>query len=513
LLLSDLLTTEITGTPLPQIAGDLAVTGMSDDSRNARSGHLFFALGGTKLDGRTFCHEALQAGAIAMVTDERPLDAALQAIEKAGTPIIQTSNPRRVLALAAARFWSRQPSMIAAVTGTNGKTSTTEFLRQIWKRVTWQAASLGTLGVQGTDTRQLQGKMIDLPALTTPDAISLHRNLHRLAEIGITHLALEASSHGLEQSRMDGLQIHVAAFTNLTRDHLDHHQDMERYFAAKSRLFTEILMHPGIAVINIDDPYGRRLAKLIAADKAKPHVVITLGVAEDADFRVIALEPKAGLLEMTVSHADKTWDIPLALSGTFQAMNALTAAIMGHASGLPLHDSLCALPFLTAATGRMQPVSGHPLGAQVVVDYAHTPDALAAALAALRPETIGRLVVLFGCGGDRDSGKRALMGEIAARDADLVYVTDDNPRSEDPAAIRAAIMAACPAAIEIAGRDKAIAAAISALGEDDILLIAGKGHETVQLVGDETLPFSDANIAQNAINALHKIPADGEQHG
>lgn len=504
MLLSDLLTTDITGSPLPEIARNLAISGISDDSRKVRTGHLFFAVQGTHNDGRAFCKQAAKAGATAILTDQRELDTDLMALNDAGTPVIQAANPRQTLALSAAKFWPGQPSMIAAVTGTNGKTSTVEFLRQIWQRVTWDAASLGTLGVQGTDTRKLQGKMIDLPALTTPDPTSLHSNIQKLASVGITHLAIEASSHGLEQNRLDGLNIHVAGFTNLTRDHLDHHIDMDSYFEAKSRLFTDLLMHAGTAVINIDDPYGRKLAGIVTANTDNPTVLVTLGFAEDADFRIISITPNAGLLLMTVEYRGAKWQIPLALAGTFQAVNALTAAIMGYMSGLPLQDSLHAIAFLTAATGRMQTVSGHPLGAQVVVDYAHTPDALKAALTALRPEVSGRLGVLFGCGGDRDTGKRPMMGEIAAIDADIVYVTDDNPRNEDAAAIRAQIIASCPGAIEIPGRDKAIAEAIDALATGDVLLIAGKGHEAVQLVGNETLPFSDANVAQNAITALVK---------
>ncbi len=497
--LSELLPKSLSETTLPLATGNIAVTGLSEDSRKIRSGHLFFAIAGTKSDGREFCRHAVDAGAVAIITDKRDLNYDLQALMRNGTSVIQTANPRRVLAQVAAKFWPRQPSMIAAVTGTNGKTSTAEFLRQIWKRVTWDAASLGTLGVQGTNTRKLKGKMIDLPSMTTPDAVSLHSNLHVMASVGITHLALEASSHGLEQYRLDGLNIHVAAFTNLTHDHLDHHHNMDLYFAAKTRLFNDILMHAGVAVINIDDPYGRKLAKIVKADTVTPRVLVTLGFADDADFRIVRIEPVAGLLQMLVSHRDHDWHIPLALSGTFQAINALTAAIMGHMSGLPLQDSLHAIAFLKAATGRMQTVSGHPDGAQIVVDYAHTPDALAAALAALRPEVTGRLVVLFGCGGDRDPGKRSMMGEIASANADLVFVTDDNPRSEDAGVIRKAIIASCPHAIEIAGRDRAIAAAIGRLARGDVLLIAGKGHETIQLIGDETLPFSDANVAQNAI--------------
>ena len=308
--------------------------------------------------------------------------------------------------------------MIAAVTGTMARLRPQNFCVRSGNVSPGTRPHSARWGCR-EPTRANSGQDDDLPSLTTPDAISLHSNLHVLANAGITHLALEASSHGLEQYRLDGLNIHVAAFTNLTRDHLDHHHDMDAYFAAKARLFTDILMHAGVAVINIDDPYGRKLAKMITADTATPRVVVTLGFAEDADFQIIRIEPVTGMLQMTVSHHDHDWHIPLALSGTFQAMNALTAAIMGHMSGLPLQDSLHAIAFLKAATGRMQTVSGHPDGAQIVVDYAHTPDALAAALAALRQVT-GRLAVLFGCGGDRDPGKRPMMGEIACANADLV---------------------------------------------------------------------------------------------
>ena len=415
--------------------------------------------------------------------------------------MLQCDNPRLLVAIAAARFWRKQPGMIAAVTGTNGKTSTVEFLRQIWARVTWDSASIGTLGVNGADTRKLAGKMLELPNLTTPDAISLHSALDAMAGVGVTHLALEASSHGLEQHRMDKLNIHVAAFTNLTRDHLDHHPDIESYFAAKSRLFTNILMHAGAAIINIDDPFGQRLATTLRTEMSG-YVVTSFGWHKDADVRVASLEAIGNGLLMSVVVDGQTFQIPLALSATFQAMNALTAAIMAHHSGLAWHDSLGAMPYLKPAPGRMQTIAGHPTGARVIVDYAHTPDALAAALDALRPETKGKLAVLFGCGGDRDSGKRAMMGEIANDLADLAYVTDDNPRHEDPSDIRATIMSRCPNGIEIASRDAAISTAIEALGGDDVLLIAGKGHETVQLIGNETLPFSDASVAQNVIAGL-----------
>jgi len=487
----------------------LEITGLGSDSREAGKGFLFAALVGSHADGRDFAATAVKAGAVAILTDQRPLDAALEAIADSGVPILTCETPRRELALAAARFWPRQPGMIAAVTGTNGKTSTVEFIRQIWRRATWDAASIGTLGLQGPDPRTMQGRMLGLPSLTTPDAVSLHAALQPICGAGIMHLALEASSHGLAQHRLDGLKIHIAGFTNLSRDHLDHHRDMEAYFAAKARLFTELLMPGGCAVINIDDSYGARLAEMMRNMSPQERVILTVGSDKRADFRITGVAAMDFGIDVTVEHDGKSLCIPMALAGTFQAVNAVTAAVMAYASGLPLHDSLWALPYVTGAEGRMQLVSGHPAGARVVVDYAHTPDALEAALRALRPETRGRLAVVFGAGGDRDAGKRSMMGSAAKAHADLVYVTDDNPRSEDAATIRAAIIETCPDAIEIADRGEAIAAAMRELNADDVLLIAGKGHENVQLVGSETLPFSDSSVARNAIRRLTADGGDG----
>lgn len=478
-------------------AASTPIGGMSDNSRAIKPGDMFAALAGSSTDGRIYIEAAVSAGASAILTDMRPLEAPLDDL---GIPIVMVENPRHVLAKAAARFWRKQPGMIAAVTGTNGKTSTTDFLRQLWTRVTWQAASIGTLGVKGTDTRKMDGKILDLPKLTTPDSVSLHSALSPLCNAGVTHLALEASSHGLLQQRLDGLNVHIAAFTNLTQDHLDHHGDMESYFIAKSHLFMDLLMHAGAAIINIDDPYGRRLCKMLTAQSETRQIVIkTFGFADDADFQIETITPIDNILEMSVKHEGLSWHIPLAMSGTFQAVNALTAAIMAHMSGLPLQDSLGALAFLKPAPGRMQTVTGHPKGAQIVVDFAHTPDALRAALEALRPEVSNKLYVLFGCGGDRDPSKRALMGAIAGEVADEVIITDDNPRSEDPASIRADIMAASPKSIEIIPRDTAIKTALEQLESGDVLLIAGKGHEVVQLIGDETLPFSDISVASRII--------------
>jgi len=504
--LSDLIPGPTMAHPRAAEIATFEITGLGSDSREAGKGFLFAALAGSHADGRDFSAAAVEAGAVAILTDERPFDDRLEAIAASGVPILACKSPRRELALAAARFWRRQPGLIAAVTGTNGKTSTVEFLRQIWRRATWDAASIGTLGLQGPDPRTMQGRMLGLPSLTTPDAVSLHAALQPICSAGITHLALEASSHGLAQHRLDGLKIHVAGFTNLSRDHLDHHPDMEAYFAAKTRLFTELLMPGGSAVINIDDPYGARLAEMMRNIKPQERVILTVGSSKKADFRISSVVAMDFGLDVTVEHDGRSLCIPMALAGTFQAVNAVTAAVMAHASGLALHDSLWALPYVTGAEGRMQLVSGHPAGARVVVDYAHTPDALKSALTALRPETRGRLAVVFGAGGDRDAGKRPMMGRTAHAHADLVYVTDDNPRSEDATAIRAAILETCPNAIEIADRGEAIGAAMREMNAEDVLLIAGKGHESVQLVGSETLPFSDSSVARNAIM---RLTADG----
>jgi UDP-N-acetylmuramoyl-L-alanyl-D-glutamate--2,6-diaminopimelate ligase len=504
--LSDLIPGPTMAHPRVAEIAALDIAGLGSDSREAGKGFLFAALAGSHADGRDFAAAAVAAGAAAILTDDRPLETALKSIAASGVPVLTCASPRHELAMAAARFWRRQPGMIAAVTGTNGKTSTVEFIRQIWRRATWDAASIGTLGLQGPNPRTMQGQMLGLPSLTTPDAVSLHAALQPVCNAGVTHLALEASSHGLAQHRLDGLKIHVAGFTNLSRDHLDHHADMESYFAAKARLFTELLMPGGAAVINIDDPYGARLDEMMRNLAPQERVILTVGSDRKADFRISNITAMDFGLDVTVEHEGKTLCIPMALAGTFQAVNAVTAAVIAHASGLPLHDSLWALPYVTGAEGRMQLVPGHPTGARVVVDYAHTPDALESALKALRPETRGRLAVVFGAGGDRDAGKRPMMGSTAHQHADIVYVTDDNPRSEDASAIRTAIIESCPNAIEIPDRGDAIASAMRDLDADDVLLIAGKGHESVQLVGNETLPFSDSSVARNAI---HRLTAAG----
>ena len=405
------------------------------------------------------------------------------------------------MAMAAKRFWPKQPSFTAAITGTNGKTSTVEFMRQIWSRANWSAASIGTIGVRGVQTKRGGTHFITTSQLTTPDTIGLHTTIAAIANEGVSHLALEASSHGLQQFRVDGINIHLASFTNLSRDHLDHHRNMNDYFRAKARLFEELLIDGGSAVINTDDKYGKKLVSLC---KNRSIVVKTFGTNKTADFCIKKIETTEFGLDLTVTFKGKYWHIPMALAGSFQAINALNAAIMCHMSGLPLQDSLGSLAYLKSVPGRMQLVHGHPRKAQIVVDYAHTPEALAAALATLRAAASGKIVLVFGCGGERDKGKRKQMGQIAFKGADQIFVTDDNPRTENPAGIRATIIAGCPSAIEIANRDKAIATALSNIVAGDVLLIAGKGHETAQLIGNESLPFDDAAVASHLIMQMQK---------
>jgi UDP-N-acetylmuramoyl-L-alanyl-D-glutamate--2,6-diaminopimelate ligase len=466
--------------------GDRLITGLSSDSREVKPGFLFAALAGTRTDGTRFITDAVNRGAAAiLVADPAPF-------ANLAVPVIADTNPRRRLALMAARFHAPQPSCIAAVTGTNGKTSVVAFTRQVWERAGLAAASLGTIG--------LVAPGITRPgSLTTPDPVALHRTLGELARAGVDHVALEASSHGLDQYRLDGLALTAACFTNLTRDHLDYHRDMAAYFAAKRRLFTELLPPSGTAVINLDSAEGRELA---AACHARGQRVIGFGAARGADLRLLEARPDSTGQRVLVDAAGERRTVHLPLLGEFQAMNALAAVGLAAATGVQMAVALDALPSLEGAPGRMEQAALHPNGAPVIVDYAHTPDALQTVLAALRPHCRGRLIVVFGCGGDRDAGKRPMMGEIAARGADLVIVSDDNPRGEDAASIRHAILAACPRARDIGDRRRAITEAVALLAPGDVLLLAGKGHESGQIVGGTVLPFDDAEVAREAVAAL-----------
>lgn len=475
---------------LPQI------TGLSVDSRMTRAGHLFAALPGTKVHGAEFVPYALRMGAAAILTDERGAAIAEVAAAPLAVPVIVQDDPRRALAVAAARWYARQPEVVVAVTGTNGKTSVASFTRQIWEAIGERAVNFGTVGVEGAVARGLTH--------TTPEPITLHALLADLADAGVTHAAMEASSHGLEQRRLDGVHLEAAAFTNITRDHLDYHPDFDAYLTAKLGLFSRVLPRGGTVVVNLGDAHAGRVAEIAAARGQR---LIGVGESEEADIRIGARRFDAEGQEVLFSHGERRYKVRLDLIGGFQAENALVAAGLAIASGSAPEAVFNALPNLRAVRGRMERAAVRTNGAAVYVDYAHTPDALRTALAALRPHVMGRLIVVFGAGGDRDRGKRPLMGEAAAEGADVVYVTDDNPRTEDPATIRAEILAACPEANEIGDRAEAILTAVDALGPGDALLIAGKGHETGQIVGDAVFPFDDIEQASVAVAALDGLGA------
>ena len=465
----------------------IEIEGLSADSRQIAPGYLFAALPGSAADGRAFIDEAVAKGAVAV------LGPAGTRLKNYGRPValLTDENPRRRLALMAAQFYGRQPRLIAAVTGTNGKTSVADFTRQIWQHVGCKAASLGTLGL-------VPAHPAAPPALTTPDPVALQRCLAALAADGFDHLAMEASSHGLDQYRLDGVQVTAAAFTNLSRDHLDYHGSMDAYLGAKLRLFTDLLRDGGLAVINADVPEAEAIKTAVVQ---RDVTVLSYGQAGHA-LRLAERTARPDGQALVLDVLGARHDVRLPLAGTFQASNVLAALGLAIATGSEPEAALAALPHLQGVRGRMELVARTPNGAAVYVDYAHTPDALETVLTALRPHTEGRLFVVFGCGGDRDPGKRPLMGDAAQRLADVAIVTDDNPRNEDPAAIRRQALASAPDAREIGDREDAIAQAVEELGPGDILVVAGKGHETGQTVAGEVLPFDDRAVAQAAVAAL-----------
>jgi UDP-N-acetylmuramoyl-L-alanyl-D-glutamate--2,6-diaminopimelate ligase len=461
--------------------GAIEAEGVTADSRKVKPGFLFVAIAGAKADGAHFARQAVNAGAIAVAAEQRP-----EALSDA-VAFIRVNNPRRTLALAAAKFFPRQPKTIAAVTGTSGKTSVAAFTRQIWSTLGYQAASIGTIGV-------VSPKGERYGSLTTPDPIELHRTLDQLAGEGVTHLALEASSHGLDQHRLDGVRIAAGAFTNLSRDHLDYHPTIEAYLAAKLHLFENLIVAGGTAVIGVDDCYAGQVV-----DIAKKRGLKIIAVGEHgADIKLVSGSIDGFAQMITVAHDGRTYKVRLPLVGAFQVQNAGIAAGLAIATGAEPARVFAALEKLTGAKGRLE-LAGTRNGAPIFIDYAHKPDALKKALESLRPYARGKLIVVFGAGGDRDTGKRPIMGRIAAENADRVIVTDDNPRSENPAAIRAAILADAPGAAEISDRAEAIRTAIAELEAGDALLIAGKGHEAGQIIGDRTVPFSDHGAVAAAL--------------
>jgi UDP-N-acetylmuramoyl-L-alanyl-D-glutamate--2,6-diaminopimelate ligase len=453
------------------------VTGFAIDHRKVAPGVVFGAFQGAVVNGEDYIAAAVAGGAIAVVA--RPEAQVVGALHIADT------NPRRKFAQLAARFFAPFPEVAVAVTGTNGKTSTVEMVRQLWRMAGFHAASIGTLGVTTADDRVSTG-------LTTPDIVTFLSNVAGLKREGVSHVAFEASSHGLSQYRTEGLAVRAAAFTNLSRDHLDYHGTMEAYLDAKARLFSEVLEGDGTAVVWADDPASARVAEIARARGLR---VLSVGTTGET-LKLVGREPTLLGQGLVIEVEGKSYKVTLPLIGAYQAANALTSAGLVIACGGDVATTIAALARLQPVRGRLERAVIAEKGAPVYVDYAHTPDALEAAISALKPHAGGRLIVVIGAGGDRDQGKRIEMGRIAAAMADHVIVTDDNPRSEDPATIRAMVLAGAPEATEIGSRRDAIGAAISMAGPQDIVLIAGKGHEQGQIVGDLVLPFDDVSVAR-----------------
>ena len=466
---------------VPAEARMLDIKGVSADSRSIAPGFLFAALKGTETDGTRFVGEAVRRGAVAIL-------AARGAAIETSVPIIRADDPRHALALIAGRFHPRQPEHLVAVTGTSGKTSVTDFTRQIFAASGHAAASIGTLGI-------VTAKGTEYGTHTTPDPVAFHETLDRLAADDITHAAVEASSQGLDQRRVDGLRIQAAAFTNLGRDHMDYHATVEDYLAAKLRLFEVVLPPTGTAVIDMD---GARAGDVLAVAKSRGQKLIRVGKG-GMEIELLSIQPSGFRQILSVDAFGKRREVVLPLAGAFQASNALVAAGLAIAAGIGEDAAFRALANLVGARGRLEFIGRKDNGALAFVDYAHKPDAIVGVLGALRPMTKGRLIAVIGAGGNRDRGKRPLMGKAAADNADVVIVTDDNPRFENPASIRRAIISAAPSAIEIADRREAIAHAVSMLGPDDVLVVAGKGHESGQIVGETTIPFSDQESVAAAL--------------
>ncbi len=474
---------------------ELIIAGLSSDSRTVRPGYLFAALPGSKTTGEEYIADAIQNGAVAVLAQP-----GIKLPASAGSVIlIEDPNPRRRFARMASKFYATQPETVVAVTGTNGKTSVASFCRQIWTQLQHSSATIGTLGVEAPQLNWPQ--TATGYNLTTPDPVTLHHELGDLAKAGVTHLAMEASSHGLEQYRLDGVQVRAAAFTNLTRDHLDYHGSMGAYFNAKARLFSDILPSGSLAVINADSDYAKRLVDLC---ETFGHEIVLYGV-KGRDITLVSQKPTARGQKLVINVFGEKYTVEIPVAGTFQAGNILCA--LGLTLGLeedparyPLY--IKALESLQVVRGRLELVGTHPCGAPIYVDYAHTPDALENVLQALRPHTTNRLHVVFGCGGDRDPGKRPMMGAIATKLADHVIVTDDNPRTENPKRIRQEIMAAAPRAQDIGDRRHAIETAVASLKTGDVLVVAGKGHEQGQIIDRVTHPFDDAAEVRTALKRI-----------
>lgn len=473
---------------------DIEICGIAADSRKVKPGYLFIALPGLTFNGADFIDDAINAGASAILS--------IPEYKKNSDEVVWIVDecPSQVFPQIASKFFNLQPENIAVVTGTNGKTSVALFTQQIWNQLNIRAASLGTLGIQSSNYQKYTG-------LTTPDPIVVHQSLSELYDLGVNHVVLEASSHGLDQRRLDRLNISAAAFTNLTHDHLDYHKTEVEYFNAKKRLFSEVLKPSKTAVINIDSPFAHEVQKICVS---RSHEIITVGHA-DSNIRLLNQRTSLTGQEITVVYKEKIYEISLPLVGYFQAINALMAVGLVIGCGGNADKALKALPHLLPVRGRMEKAGRHPNGANIFVDYAHTPDALGTVLKALRPHVKGRLKVIFGCGGDRDKSKRKIMGKIACKLADQVYVTDDNPRSENPITIRNEILKECPAGHDAGERLGAIKSTVRDLEPGDILLIAGKGHEQGQVIGNDVIDFDDVSVVCSTILALKHTETENKK--
>lgn len=465
-------------------AGDIPVTGLTSDSRQVKPGMIFAAVPGTQFDGRDYIPQAIKNGACAILS--------IPGLPKVSVPVMADENIRLAYSRLAKRLYPQQPKCLAAVTGTNGKSSTVEFLRQIWAADNKAAASLGTLGITAPGGYRSLSH-------TTPDAVALHQNLAELAAQGVTHLSMEASSHGLKQHRLDGVELAATGFTNLTQDHFDYHPNMDDYFTAKARLFMALAGAETPAVINVNDVYGQRLLGMC---KARGQSVLSVGWT-GADIHINEIMPKASGQKIELNVLGERVGLTVPLAGEFQVLNVVQALGLALVTGVDVKTAIAALPNLTGVPGRMQRAGMTPDGAPVFVDFAHSEDGLEKLLRGLRPHVAGRIIIVFGCGGDRDADKRAKMGRVAAKLADDVIVTDDNPRSEDAASIRAAVMSGCPHASEIGDRMDAIVEGVSRLGPEDCLVIAGKGHENGQIIKGEVTPFNDVQAAQRALKEVY----------
>ena len=472
-----------------------AVSGLSENSRSIYPGCLFAALPGTRTHGALYVDAAIENGAAALLTDVDGAQVAAANNDVSGLQMIVRTRPRSAFAVAASNWFGGAPETVVAVTGTNGKTSVATMCRQLWEALGRPAANCGTTGIEGAYAAQLHH--------TTPDPMTLHRHLGAMKRQGIARVALEASSHGLSQARLDGLKFKAAAFTNLSHEHQDYHPDLKSYFDAKATMFERNMIDGGMAVVCIDSPFGKEMSNVAAASGLE---LITVG-RETADLKLVAQRFRSSGQTLSFSWRGKVFAAELNLAGGFQGMNALTAAALLIGAGENAEAVFSKLNRIGAVRGRMELAARKNDGSPVFVDYAHTPDALETALKAVRPHVLGRLIVVFGAGGDRDRSKRPLMGRVAKMHSDVQFVTDDNPRFEDPASIRSEILAACPEAAEVADRAEAILTAVSAMRPSDALVIAGKGHETTQTIGEMVLPFDDAEQASIAVKAL-----EGSEH-